>query len=42
LAEVQGRYLLSQTSMDDAPMASAIDMAITHLDLLARERDKAS
>jgi AcrR family transcriptional regulator len=42
VAVVQGGYLLAQTSRDVAPMASAIDMAITHLDLLARERDKAS
>jgi hypothetical protein len=33
---------LAQTSRDVAPMASAIDMAINHLTLLGRERDRAS
>ena len=42
VAAVQGGYLLAQTSRDVTPMASAIDMAITHLHLLAREQDKAS
>jgi TetR/AcrR family transcriptional repressor of nem operon len=37
LAAVQGGYLLAQTSRDVTPMASAIDMAITHLHLLAHE-----
>lgn len=37
VAAVQGGYLLAQTSRDVAPMASAIDMAIAHLQLLARE-----
>lgn len=41
VAAVQGGYLLAQTSRDVTPMASAIDMAIDHLDLLARERDAA-
>lgn len=35
VAAVQGGYLLAQTSRDVAPMASAIDMAIAHLHLLA-------
>lgn len=40
VAAIQGGYLLAQTSRDVAPMASAIDMAISHLHLLAgRERD---
>lgn len=38
VAAVQGGYLLAQTSRDVTPMASAIDMAVTHLDLLAREQ----
>lgn len=42
VAAVQGGYLLAQTSRDVTPMASAIDMAITHLNLLAREQDAAS
>jgi AcrR family transcriptional regulator len=42
VAAVQGGYLLAQTSRDVTPMASAIDMAIAHLNLLARERDEAS
>jgi len=42
VAAVQGGYLLAQTSRDVTPMASAIDMAIAHLDLLARERVQAS
>ncbi|MFJ9034096.1 TetR/AcrR family transcriptional regulator [Streptomyces sp. NPDC102274] len=42
VAAVQGGYLLAQTSRDVTPMASAIDMAITHLHLLARTRDAAS
>lgn len=35
VAAVQGGYLLAQTSRDVTPMASAIDMAISHLQLLA-------
>jgi AcrR family transcriptional regulator len=42
VAAVQGGYLLVQTARDVAPMASAINMAITHLHLLAREQDEAS
>ena len=42
VAAVQGGYLLAQTSRDVTPMASAIDMAITHLHLLAREQEEAS
>jgi TetR/AcrR family transcriptional regulator, transcriptional repressor for nem operon len=42
VAAVQGGYLLAQTSRDVAPMASAIDMAIAHLNLLAREQEEAS
>lgn len=42
VAAVQGGYLLAQTSRDVTPMASAIDMAINHLDLLGREQDQAS
>ncbi len=37
VAAVQGGYLLAQTSRDVTPMASAIDVAIAHLELLARE-----
>ncbi|MFE4468096.1 TetR/AcrR family transcriptional regulator [Leifsonia sp. NPDC056824] len=36
VAAVQGGYLLAQTARDVAPMASAIDMAIAHLELLSR------
>ncbi|MCD0444199.1 TetR family transcriptional regulator C-terminal domain-containing protein [Glycomyces sp. A-F 0318] len=35
VAAVQGGYLLAQTARDVAPMASAVDMAIAHLHLLA-------
>ncbi len=42
VAAVQGGYLLAQTSRDVTPMASAIDMAIAHLNLLARVRNEAS
>jgi TetR/AcrR family transcriptional repressor of nem operon len=42
VAAVQGGYLLAQTSRDVTPMATAIDMAIAHLHLLAREQDEAS
>jgi len=37
VAAVQFFYLLAQTSRDVTPMSTAIDMAITHLHLLARE-----
>lgn len=36
VAAVEGGYLLAQTSRAATPMASAIDMAIAHLVLLAR------
>src|SRR5262249_42437252 len=36
LAAVQGGYLLAQTARDVTPMASAIDMAMAHLQLLDR------
>ena len=36
LAAVQGGYLLAQTSRDVTPMASAIDMALAHLQMLDR------
>lgn len=36
VAVVQGGYLLAQTARDVTPMATSIDMAITHLELLAR------
>lgn len=39
VAAVQGGYLLAQTSREVAPMAAAIDMAITHLRLLGRSAD---
>lgn len=35
VAAIQGGYLLAQTARDVTPMASAIDMAISHLHLLA-------
>lgn len=38
VAAVQGGYLLAQTSRNVAPMASAIDMAMAHLHLLAGEQ----
>ena len=38
VAVVQGGYLLAQTSRDVTPMASAIEMGIAHLHLLAREQ----
>ena len=41
VASVQGGYLLAQTFRDVTPMASAIDMSIAHLHLLAREQDEA-
>jgi TetR/AcrR family transcriptional repressor of nem operon len=41
IAAVQGGYLLAQTSRDVTPMATAIDMSITYLGLLAREQTKA-
>ena len=37
VAAVQGGYLLAQTSRKVAPMATAIDMSISHLSLLAGE-----
>lgn len=36
VAVVQGGYLLAQTARDVTPMAAAVDMAITHLELLAQ------
>lgn len=42
VAAVQGGYLLAQTSRDVTPMASAIDVAIAHLQLLAREHGETS
>lgn len=39
LAAVQGGYLLAQTSRDVTPMASAIDMALWHLQMLNSKRD---
>lgn len=41
VAAVQGGYLLAQTNHDVTPMAFAIDLAIAHLHLLAREQDEA-
>ena len=41
VAAVQGGYLLAQTARDVTPMASAIDMAIAHLQLLARDQGEA-
>ncbi|MET0526037.1 MAG: TetR/AcrR family transcriptional regulator [Nocardioides sp.] len=41
VAAVQGGYLLAQTSRDVTPMASAIDVAIAHLQLLAGDRGDA-
>lgn len=38
VAAVQGGYLLAQTSRDVRPMATAIDMSIDHLRLLAGDR----
>lgn len=35
VAAVQGGYLLAQTARDVAPMATAIDMSISHLALIA-------
>ncbi|NNC11621.1 TetR family transcriptional regulator [Planctomonas sp. JC2975] len=35
VAAVQGGYLLAQTARDVAPMASAVDMALAHLQLLS-------
>ena len=34
LAAVEGGYLLAQTARDVTPMASAIDMAVAHLQML--------
>jgi AcrR family transcriptional regulator len=39
VAATQGGYLLAQTAHNVAPMASAIDMAIAHLSLLAGDKD---
>lgn len=39
VAAVQGGYLLAQTARDVAPMATAIDMSIAHLDLLSHSSD---
>jgi TetR/AcrR family transcriptional regulator, transcriptional repressor for nem operon len=39
VAAVQGGYLLAQTSRDVASMAAAIDMALSHLQLLGRVAD---
>jgi TetR/AcrR family transcriptional repressor of nem operon len=41
VAAVQGGYLLAQIARDVTPMAAAVDMAITHLELLARDEDDA-
>lgn len=41
VATVQGGYLLAQTARDVTPMATAIDMSIAHLELLARSSDEA-
>lgn len=41
IAAVQGGYLLAQTRLDVAPMATAIDVSIAHLDLLGREQGEA-
>lgn len=41
IAAVQGGYLLAQTSRDVTPMATAIDISIAHLHLLAREQGAA-
>jgi TetR/AcrR family transcriptional repressor of nem operon len=41
MAAVQGGYLLAETSRDVTPMATAIDMSIAHLHLLAREQGEA-
>ncbi|MDN4614105.1 TetR/AcrR family transcriptional regulator [Leifsonia sp. F6_8S_P_1B] len=35
LAALQGGYMLAQTARDVAPMATSIDMALTHLESLA-------
>jgi AcrR family transcriptional regulator len=40
LAAVQGGYLLAQTARDVTPMASAIDVAIAHLQLLDATSDR--
>ena len=39
LAAVQGGYLLAQTSRDVTPMASAIDIALSHLHMLDSKQD---
>ncbi len=38
IAAVQGGYLLAQTSRDVTPMATAIDVSIAHLRLIAGEQ----
>lgn len=40
IAALQGGYLLAQTSRDVAPMATALDVSIAHLHLLAREQSE--
>lgn len=42
IAAVQGGYLLAQTSRDVTPMATAIDVSIAHLRLIAGEQDAAA
>jgi AcrR family transcriptional regulator len=42
VAAVQGGYLLAQTARDVAPMATAIDMSIAHLTLIAGESGSAA
>ncbi len=40
LAALQGGYLLAQTARDVAPMATAIDMALLHMEGLSRASSK--
>lgn len=40
IAALQGGYLLAQTSRDVTPMATALDVSIDHLHLLAREHSE--
>jgi TetR/AcrR family transcriptional regulator, transcriptional repressor for nem operon len=42
IAAVQGGYLLAQTSRDVTPMATAIDVSIAHLRLIAGEQGAAA
>jgi TetR/AcrR family transcriptional regulator, transcriptional repressor for nem operon len=42
IAAVQGGYLLAQTSRDVTPMATAIDVSIAHLRLIAGEQAAAA